>query len=455
MIIKNTISFRDDSARVVKIEQKFCRYIFFNYKNEYDHLMISGLYDELVTKELLIDHKEIDFDPYDNEIYKLILPFQIPFQSYPFEWSYIHWKKAILAYLKINLIALKYGMILKDATPYNFFQKGGKAILFDTTSFIFFKKNDSWIAYRQFCQEFLAPIALIYFRSPEWSRLTMSHLRGMDLRFVSKHLPFKSYFNLTIFLNIHLQSKFTNNNFKKKNINKGFVVENLIFLHNIIYKSISNWKNQTFYFSEWYDYYEKNIESQNYINKKVSFLKEVLVEYKPISVLDLGANSGIFSFISSEYSKKVIAVESDYGCIDLMEKRIEDSGNHNIFTLYAKITEFSNGLGLQGKEIQKLSERIVSDLVLVLALVHHLYINCFLSFAQIVDELFNLSNRFVLIEFVPQEDPKVIWLMQSKNRKLIDYNEIEFETAFRLKFKLLKKEIIHDSLRIIYFFEKI
>ena len=130
MIIKNTISFRDDSARVVKIEQKFCRYIFFNYKNEYDHLMISGLYDELVTKELLIDHKEIDFDPYDNEIYKLILPFQIPFQSYPFEWSYIHWKKAILAYLKINLIALKYGMILKDATPYNFFQKGGKAILF-------------------------------------------------------------------------------------------------------------------------------------------------------------------------------------------------------------------------------------------------------------------------------------------------------------------------------------
>ena len=72
-----------------------------------------------------------------------MLPQQLIFQSYPFEWSYNQWRKVILALLKINQISLKYGMILKDATPYNFSIIGCEAIMFDTTSFIFFKNNDN------------------------------------------------------------------------------------------------------------------------------------------------------------------------------------------------------------------------------------------------------------------------------------------------------------------------
>ena len=168
MIIEpNNISYRDTAARVVKKESGYYRYIFHEYKAEYDHLIQSGLYEELTQKDLLIEHQEIQIDTDDPKVYKLLLPNQIPFQSYPFEWSYTQWRKAILAYLRINHIALKYGMILKDATPYNFYLIGGKAVMFDTSSFMFFNENDSWIAYRQFCEEFLSPVALMHYNGAE------------------------------------------------------------------------------------------------------------------------------------------------------------------------------------------------------------------------------------------------------------------------------------------------
>jgi hypothetical protein len=164
MIEPNYKSYRDSSARVVAKENGYYRYIFSEYKAEYDHVMQSGLYEELTQKKLLIEHQEVTIDDSDPRIYKLLCPTQIPFQSYPFEWTYTQWRKAILAYLKINHISLKYGMVLKDATPYNFYLNGGKAVMFDTSSFMFFKDNDNWIAYRQFCEEFLSPFVLMHYK---------------------------------------------------------------------------------------------------------------------------------------------------------------------------------------------------------------------------------------------------------------------------------------------------
>ena len=157
--INNYLSFRDDAARVVKEGARYYRYIFNEYKAEYDHLINSGLYDALISEGVMIPHEEVNSEPLPSKnidhsfsnIYKKILPKQIGFQSYPFEWSFSQWLKAISTYLIINRLALKHGMILKDATPYNFYFESSKAIMFDTSSFTFFKNGDPWFAYRQFC----------------------------------------------------------------------------------------------------------------------------------------------------------------------------------------------------------------------------------------------------------------------------------------------------------------
>ncbi len=122
----NAISYKDTAARVVLENGIYFRHIFEEYQAEYDHLMQCGLYKILTEKKLMIAHQEVGLEQnqeaqYQEKLYKKIQPQQIPFQSYPCEWSYGQWRKVMYAYLQINQIALAYGMILKDATPYNFY----------------------------------------------------------------------------------------------------------------------------------------------------------------------------------------------------------------------------------------------------------------------------------------------------------------------------------------------
>lgn len=450
MIEPNSISFRDTAARVVKKENGYFRYIFNEYKSEYNHLMQSGLYDVLVQKQLLIKHDEIPTDTQDERIYKVIYPSQITFQSYPFEWSYMQWRKAISAYLQINHIALKYGMILKDATPFNFYLSGGKAIMFDTSSFVFFKENDTWTAYRQFCEEFLGPIALMHYNGSRWSKLTMSALRGMPLDFISKQLPLKSWFNLTTLLHIHLHGRFSSKSeitATQGGAKKGFSIEKMRSLHKMLFNTITKWTKAYQFNNHWVHYYENDIESAAYLADKEKVIRKWMNDIKPETVVDLGANTGKFSFIAAEYAAKVIAVEYDEICVDKIESKIKDE---KIDTLIGEISEPTPNLGFDHKEYSSILVRAKSDMALGLALIHHLYFTNYLNFKQIANYFSNLSNRYSVIEFIDKEDQKVQIIAKNKIAIAELYTQNEFERCLKNYFKIIEKHKITDSARILY-----
>ena len=457
MIIEpNNISYRDTAARVVKKASVYYRYIFHEYKAEYDHLMQSGLYEELIQKDLLIEHQEIQIDTDDPKVYKLLYPTQIPFQSFPFEWSYTQWRKAILGYLRINHLALKYGMILKDATPYNFYLTGGKAVMFDTSSFMFFKKNEKWIAYRQFCEEFLSPIVLMHYNGGGWSKLTMANLRGMPLSFVSKQLPIKSWFNLTTLLHIHLHSKYSGNNkpdegsTKKKN---GFTLEKMKSLQKMIFSALSKWEKPHQFANHWSTYYENDIESKEYLKDKETTIRKWLEVIKPKSVLDLGANTGKFSFIAAEYAERVISLEGDEKCVDEIVEKISIK-NSNVFTLIGNVAEPSPTIGYLNSGTESIYKRGRSDVVLGLALVHHLHISNRLSFPQIVEVFALLSTSYSIIEFIPITDNKVQILIKNKKIDLNKYNQDAFTKALKVWFEIKKIVELSKSKRVLYFLER-
>jgi SAM-dependent methyltransferase len=456
MIIEpNNISYRDTAARVVKKEIGYYRYIFHEYKAEYDHLMESGLYQELTQKELLIEHQEIEVDTVDPKVYKLLLPTQIPFQSYPFEWSYTQWRKAILAYLRINHIALKYGMILKDATPYNFYLTGGKAVMFDTSSFMFFKENDSWIAYRQFCEEFLSPITLMHYNGSEWSKLTIANLRGMPLNFVSKQLPIKSWFNLTILLHIHIHSKYSGHsepiNLESKKY-KGFTIEKVKSLQKMIFKTIKSWEKSYQFESHWSTYYQNDIESPEYLKDKEDKIRKWLEIKKPKSVIDLGSNTGKFSFIAAEYAERVISIEGDDKCVDEIEDKISIR-NNNIFTLIGNIAEPPPEIGFINSETKSIYKRGMSEVVLGLALVHHLQISNRLNFQQIAELIALYSKHYAIIEFIPIWDIKVQTLIKNKKR-IFEMDEDGFLKAISKWFIINEIIKLENSERKLFIMEK-
>ena len=463
----NNISYKDTAARVVLKEGIYYRYIFNEYKEEYDAFMQSGLYEELSSKGFLISHSELQYDGSDNNVYKLLLPEQIHFQSYPFCWSYTQWRKAIIAYLEINKIALKYGMLLKDATPFNFYFKNGRAVLLDTSSFIFFKEGTPWLAYKQFCSEFLSPIALMHYNGQIWSSLIKGYLNGMPLNFVSKQLPLKSWFNLTCLLHIHLHAKYANTevsvqqeNTRKSKVQEGFTKEKLLSLLDMILSTVKNWKQAYHLDKNWQGYYEHDIESPIYLGQKEDIIKKWLNEVKPKTVIDLGANTGRFSMLAAKQVEQVIAIESDYNCVEAIENATDKGALKNITVMQMDLTETSPNFGVLEKEYTSIFQRLGNknlspSLIMGLAIVHHLHISKFLSFPQIAELFAKFNSNYLIVEFVPIEDSKVQLLIKNKQRDFSSYTQENFTAALLKYFKLIEIRKIEGSKRELLLLEKI
>lgn len=444
-------SFKDYTARVFQQEGIYYRAITPEYQAEYEHLMTSGLYSELVQSKLLIPHQEVELST-EQEAYKILYPQQIDFLSLPFEWCYAQWRKVLLAYLEINLIALKYGMILKDATPYNFCLQGGKALLFDTSSFAFFKEPDYWIAYRQYCEEMLGPFALMHYRGMRWGRLTLASHQGLPLDFISQNLPLKSYLNLSCLLHLHLHAKSYLKPGAKKDKSQGFSQEKLIEVFLLIKGSIEKWDTYLQYTNYWSEYYDIDIETEEYLQDKQETVKTYLQSCNVKSVLDLGANTGKFSELACNYADRVIALEFDKKCVDQIEKSIEETGNTKLHTLLGDLSQTSPDFGLSGKEHLSIFKRAKSDLVLVLALVHHLALSKLIPFELITDLVYEFSNRYILIEFIEKSDRKVSQLLQNNPRYYP--SKEEFEVIIQRKFTIIQQKTLDKSVRTLYLVEK-
>ena len=183
-------SFRDPSGFLFIREGVLYRQVNRAYAENYARLMESGLYAKLVKAGLLIPHTEANIDPPAPELaFKVICPERVPFISYPYEWSFGQLKDAALATLSIQKRALKAGMSLKDASAYNIQFYQAKPTLIDSLSFEIYQEGEPWVAYRQFCQHFLAPLALMAYRDVRLSQLLRVYIDGIPLDLASSLLP--------------------------------------------------------------------------------------------------------------------------------------------------------------------------------------------------------------------------------------------------------------------------
>ncbi|MFC4231835.1 hypothetical protein ACFOW1_08030 [Parasediminibacterium paludis] len=440
------ISYKDPAGFVRKKDGIFYRYINHSYANEYLHLINSGLYQKLINEKLLIEHSEVENT---DDFYKVILPKQLYFLSYPPEWTFVQWQEMLHTLLTINSIALQHGMILKDASPYNFAFVEGKCLLLDTISFRFYNNGEPWFAYRQFCEEVLAPMALIYFKSAYWAKLSFSSVSGFQLSFVSKQLPLKTWFNSTCLLHIHLHSKFVSNKSGNKAVSY-FNTEKLLNLFNTIDKNVAAWQKPIQEHSIWDNYYSENIESFTYLQNKENVIRGWLQLLKPSSVVDFGANTGRFSTIASEYCNHVAAVESDIACIADIISQKQD----NITTFVADITEPTPGLGWDNTEKIPLLERLSGEMILFLAVIHHIAIAKNVPLPLIASLANKLTTNYVITEFVPKSDNKVKQLLRSKEDFFSNYSENHFINCFSEYFSLIEVHQCEDSERKLFLWQK-
>lgn len=451
-------SFKDPSGFVFSQEGLIYRQINKSYRENYDQLIKSGLYDKLTSLGYLISHKEVKLKGYESpDAYKIIQPRMIPFVSYPYEWCFSMLKSAAMLTLTIQKIALEFGMSLKDASAFNIQFLEGKPILIDTLSFEKYEEGKPWVAYKQFVEHFLTPLALMVLTDIRLNRLSSIFLDGIPVDLASRLLPLRSRFKLSLLLHIYAhsksQQKFSRTKLSDMQMKHSFDKRALLGLVDNLEGAIKGlkWSPKG---TEWSDYYEEN---NNYNNEswaeKAKLVSGFLKSIKPKTVWDFGANTGFFSRIAAREGTSVVSFDNDYGALEDNFLEVIKNQEKNILPLFCDLTNPSSSIGWANKERLSIFQRGPADVILSLALIHHLAIaqNIPLTF---IASLFSQISNFLIIEFVPKEDSQVQKLLMTREDIFPDYTEENFEKEFSGFFLIKKVCRIKNSKRVLYLMEK-
>ena len=439
MFEKEPSSFRDPDGFIFYQDGDLQRAVKQSYKENYKHLMDSGLYRDLKESGEIIPHNEIESDSF----YRVLEPEEIKFISYPYEWSFNQLKDAAILTLEIQEKALEYGMSLKDARTYNIQFRNGAPVLIDTLSFE--KKGERpWAAYRQFCRHFLAPLALMSYKDARLLQLMKNHVDGIPLDLASKLLPRRTKLRPGILLHLHMHSK-TQKYFKGKNSSESLKMSDKA-VRSII-KNLKNTVRRMEFESTKKSSLNQTVKQDDARNTDMDtrILDEWFSKVSPDITWDLtpkGTSIGRKSLEDKDCV--VISFEDCHMNADIFYRicRRDDIGN--ILPLVQDFNNPSPGLGWDNKEMKKLSDRGHADLGIALDFIPKLAISNNLPLDMIAS-FFGENCENLIIEFIPKSDSRVQRLLESREDIFTEYSEEVFEREFSKYYSIVEEKNIGEG----------
>jgi ribosomal protein L11 methylase PrmA len=448
-------SFRDPSGFVFRRDGVLYRQVQPRYGRDYDLLLGSGLYDSLADAGLLVRHHEVDPSAAVSPgAYRVLKPEPVPFISYPYEWCFSQLKDAALATLQIQKTALGLGLGLKDASAYNVQFVGGRPVFIDTLSFERYEEGSPWAAYGQFCRHFLAPLALMSRVDIRQGQLLRLYVDGIPLDLAARLLPGSSKLNPGLLAHIHLhggaQKRCGDGEAQRRSagrtVSRAAIMGLLDSLEGTIRKL--HWQPEG---TEWADYYGHTNYTDAAMESKRRLVGEMLdaVTPAPRAVWDLGANTGAFSRVAAARGADVVAWDVDPAAVERNYLECRKSGAGRILPLLQDLTSPSPGLGWASEERRSLLQRGPADVVMALALVHHLAISNNVPLPAVARFL-QAAGKCLIIEFVPKADSQVQRLLAGRPDIFDGYTREGFEAAFAPYFETLRVADVTGSQRSLF-----
>lgn len=444
-------SYRDPSGFVFTYQGAIYRQVNQVFQKDFEYFTASGLYKELVEEGLLLPYQQLAENLTGQaNWYTTLKPEQLDFISYPYEWCFDQLKESALLTLQLAQKGLARNMILKDATPFNIQWHKGRLVFIDSLSFEEYDETRPWVAYRQFCETFLAPLALMHYHQEPLQPLLYTYPNGIPLSIASSLLPGRSRLNIHVYLHIHLQSKIAT---RKPTAKERPVVFSRQKLQNLLRSLQSLVESFNFrHKGVWSDYYEEAEQRSGYLPHKKELVTQWVAGLTGVTTaVDLGANDGTFSEILSRKNIRTISVDGDHFAVSKQYQAIKGSGK-NIHPLLIDLANPSPSIGFANEERAGFTERASSELVLALAFIHHLAIGKNIPLERIARWCRKLG-RVLIIEFVPIRDEKVQLMLKRKEHTFEWYSEEGFEEAFTPYFRILDTKKIASSERMLYLME--
>ena len=458
-------SFRDPSGFLFTSGGTLYRQVQPVYAPHYEHLRSSGLYDALVAQSLLIPHDEAGLElAAQPGAFRVLRPERVPMVSLPYEWCFGQLRAAALLTLRIQQLAIEHGMVLKDASAFNVQFRGAVPVFVDTLSFERLEDGKPWVAYRQFCQHFLAPLALQSLVDIRLRDLSRIYLDGVPLELASRLLPRRTWLQPWASLHIHLHARsiarFASTATTADASPRGARAEVAasssrrvsrtgltgLVAHLLSAVTRLNWAPGG---TEWADYEVSHGYDSTGHTAKREIVGQYLQKIRPALVFDLGANTGEYSRLARSTGATVVAIDGDPSAVERACRRFSADNETGILPLWIDLANPSPPQGWAHGEWPSLEARGPADLVMALALVHHLAIGNNVPLAHVADFLSRLGRR-VVVEWVPKEDPQVGRLLRSREDVFAEYNEESFAAAIQKFFSVDERTPVGSTGRVLY-----
>ena len=349
-------------------------------------------------------------------------------------------------------------MRLKDASAYNIQLDAGRPILIDTLSFEAAAETEPWPAYRQFCEHFLAPLALMAHRDVRCGLMLRDFIDGIPLHLAARLLPGRTRLSLGLASHLHLhagaQRRAANqpppvlgSPPRERRISATGQRALLDSLRHTV--AGLKWKPT----SHWTEYASTTSYSDAATASKGEIVREMLAAVGGSTAWDVGANTGVYSAMAADAGYRVIAWDQDAGSVEAHWLQVRGGSGPRILPLICDLANPSPAIGWALEERASFLDRGEPDVMLALALVHHLAIGNNVPLPGVARLFARMAPR-AIVEFVPKDDPMTRRLLAARRDIFEHYSLDGFRAAFGESFRIVREGPIADSGRTIFLLER-
>ena len=405
------------------------------------------------ANKLVIDG---DLIPFSIRSDRLIESRKVPFVSYPYEWTHSQLLQAASCTLNVAEVALEGRFEIKDATAFNVIFRGARAEFCDHLSFEPITSR-YWWAYGQFLRHFLIPLAASKLTGVAASSAFKTALDGITLE-QGKALLGAHRWRHRIAL-AFLQGSGQVIRLTKTEVSSTFTGGSThLGLIRFLRWQLDGLAKPIGGRSQWGDYeHTRTHYTEQGLSDKRSLVGRWMSNIKPQTVLDLGCNQGEFSLLASDHAGAVIALDADEASLEKLRQRLSISGAP-IQTVLVSLDDPSPARGWAGSEFASLIDRLEgrADMVLALALLHHLVLGCGISIENVTTLLARLTRQYLVVELIPPVDEKARQVSESHNRQdSVEIYSLEHQcAALAAHFSIIEEQPIEGSSRVLALMQK-
>ncbi len=452
-------SFRDPTGFVFRRDGVLYRQVQASGAADWAAFSSTGLYERLVADRLIVEHHDepLELAALPGSV-AVIRPRLIDLISYPYEWSFSQLKEAALLTLELQARALDAGMRLKDASAYNIQLDAGRPILIDSLSFEVAAATEPWPAYRQFCEHFLAPLALIAHRDARCGLMLRDFIDGIPIDLAARLLPWRTRLNLGLSAHVHLHAGAQRRAaYEPASTPAAAGRERRITetgqraLLDSLRRTVDGLRWQPS--SQWSGYASATSYSDAATASKGEIVREMLAMVGGRTAWDVGANVGVYSDMAAAAGYRVVAWDQDAASVEAHWLRVRGDGNPAVLPLVLDLSNPSPAIGWALEERASFLERGEPDLMLALALVHHLAIGNNVPLPGVAKLFARMAPR-AIVEFVPKDDPMTRRLLAARRDVFDGYTIDGFRDAFGGPFRIVREAPVVDSPRTIFLLER-